>query len=595
MDPNHRKLLAEAQAHDRAQNSRQAVETYRQFLLLEPTHSDAWSSLAGHLLALGDPGEARIAASKAVQLSPQHLSARVNLGRALMRVQLLDDAEIQFLEVMKQDPSRMDAPLFLAECKLHRRDLPRAGIALKRADTLAAEPGRAPALLTHLAELWAIYSMGLADEHKVGEAEAACHAALRLRPQNLHAASSLANLRMSQGKLEEAENRLRGLVLTHPQNVDLRQQLIRCLTQRQEFIAADREIALLIAGHPGSLSVHRGILGTHYAFGRWREHASEIERFRILEPTSPYPDFHQSFADLLFGDFSGGWRRHEARFQIPKDDWPAYRCYAQPTWEGRSFAGRTLYVWSEQGFGDTMMFLRYLPQVKALGGRVVLEVHPPLLDLATTCAGVDLVVPLGGGWTEFDLQISLQSLPWIFHTEVATIPAEVPYLRPPATVPHRADLQEQLALAQEQVRIGLVWAGSPLHARDAERSLPADALAPLAALPGVTWYSLQQRREELPPLPNLISLAHLMTNFSDTAFVLSELDLLITVDTAVAHLAGALGVPTLLLLTYQPDYRWLLERSDSPWYPTFHLYRQPSYGDWTSVIHTVLEDLSTGA
>ena len=215
--------------------------------------------------------------------------------------------------------------------------------------------------------------------------------------------------------------------------------------------------------------------------------------------------------------------------------------------------------------------------------------------MAATCKGVDFVIPKGAPLPPFDLQSSLLSLPRIFRTELGTIPAEVPYLDVPGEVPHRQAILECLTLAQEHTRIGLVWAGTPGHGRDFERSLPATSLAPLAALPGVSWFSFQLGRQEVPPLPDLTSLAPLLRNFSDTAYGLSGMDLLITVDTSVAHLAGALGIPTLLLLSFQPDFRWMLDRDDSPWYPTLRLYRQPAYGDWGAVVQQVVDDLTQDA
>jgi hypothetical protein len=192
----------------------------------------------------------------------------------------------------------------------------------------------------------------------------------------------------------------------------------------------------------------------------------------------------------------------------------------------------------------------------------------------------------------FDLQASLMSLPWIFQTELASIPSKIPYLGIPEQVPHREALREELARALGSSKVGLVWAGGPGHARDNERSLPAASLAPLAALPGVAWFSFQLGRQEVPPLPNLVSLAPLLGNFSDTAHALKAMDLLITVDTSIAHLAGAMGITTLLLLAQQPDYRWMLDRNDSPWYPSLRLYRQPRYGDWEAVLQQVVRDLA---
>jgi hypothetical protein len=240
------------------------------------------------------------------------------------------------------------------------------------------------------------------------------------------------------------------------------------------------------------------------------------------------------------------------------------------------------------------MFARYIPRVKALGGRVILETQLPLLDVARTCKGVDEAFPQGASLPPFDLHASLLSLPWLLRTELHSIPAEIPYLDVPQQVPHKQAIAELLALAEthRKLRIGLVWAGNPDHKRDAERSIPAKALAPLAILPGVAWFSFQFDPRDSPPLPNLVPLSSMLGNFSDTAYALSGMDLVISVDTALAHLSGALGIPTLLLLAYQPDFRWLLGRDDSPWYPTMRLYRQPTFGDWGSVVQKLVADLN---
>ena len=173
--------------------------------------------------------------------------------------------------------------------------------------------------------------------------------------------------------------------------------------------------------------------------------------------------------------------------------------------------------------------------------------------------------------------------------------AEIPYLQVPGHVPNRQPLSEVLAASAGRIRIGLAWAGSPVHVRDKERSMPTAALEPLAALQGVAWHSFQFGPLEAVPLPGVIQLAPLLSTFSDSALAVAAMDLVITVDTALAHLAGALGIPTFLLLHAFPDWRWFLARQDSPWYPTMRIYRQPHPGDWESVLRQVLSDLNLGA
>jgi hypothetical protein len=237
------------------------------------------------------------------------------------------------------------------------------------------------------------------------------------------------------------------------------------------------------------------------------------------------------------------------------------------------------------------MFVRYAARVKALGGTVLVLAQRELADLVATCPGVDQVIAHLDPIPPYDLQVPLLSLPSIFKTDLGSIPGSIPYLGLPQRIPNRLAIAERLAGSAGQTRIGLAWAGSPTHTRDGERSLPPAALAPLGALPGVAWHCFQLGRTEPAPLPGLVDLAPLLSTFADTAYALSGMDLVICADTALAHLAGAMGIPTLILLAFGPDFRWLLHRDDTPWYPTARLYRQPVPGDWTTVIQRVLDDL----
>ena len=266
--------------------------------------------------------------------------------------------------------------------------------------------------------------------------------------------------------------------------------------------------------------------------------------------------------DLRMGRMLRGWERYEARWDCPDAKGP-YRNLSEPRWRGEPFPGKTLLIFFEQGLGDTFMFIRYAALAKARGGRVLLAPQAALAGMVATCPGVDEVVLPGAPMPHFDLQVPLLSLPWIFRTDLDSIPDAVPYLAVPSSVPNRQAITEVLARSEGQIRIGLVWAGNPDHKRDQARSINPVCLAPLAALPGVAWHSFHMGPEE-PPLAGVVSLHPLLSNFSDTAHALDSMDLLITVDTAMAHLAGAMGVPTLLLLDAFPDFRWMMGRSDSP-------------------------------
>ncbi|WP_448192961.1 tetratricopeptide repeat protein [Azospirillum sp. sgz301742] len=304
------------------------------------------------------------------------------------------------------------------------------------------------------------------------------------------------------------------------------------------------------------------------------------------------PDFaeaHEAHAHalLLLGRFKEGWAEYEWRWQVPSFPTERHR-FHQPFWTGQPLEGRTILVHSEQGLGDTLQFARYLPLLAERGATVVFQLlgsHRPLLRLMGSLSGVERVTVRGDSQPDFDLHVPLLSLPHRLGGDPQQLPPCVPYLEPPAGAAAR--WRERLAGARG-LRVGLVWAGRPEHANDAARSLALEALAPLLATPGVSWFSLQKgpAAEALAALPpgTVTDLAPDLDDFADTAAAMQALDLVISADTSPAHLAGALGVPVWVLLPHSPDWRWQLGREDSPWYPTMRLFRQPRTGAWEPVI-----------
>jgi hypothetical protein len=256
-----------------------------------------------------------------------------------------------------------------------------------------------------------------------------------------------------------------------------------------------------------------------------------------------------------------------------------------PRWQGESLVGKSLLVWMEQGFGDEIQFCRYLPLLKAQGAaHITLVCHPPLKTLLETLAGVDAVLAVDDEASELrphDYWSLLLSLPYQFRTDLGSIPAAIPYLAVPAAAGQRWAGR----LADAPINVGIVWQGNPRHLSDHERSLPSLAtLAPLWDIPGIRFVSLQKGRDEAATSPGqaIVALGPMLQDFAETAAVIAQLDLLISVDTAVVHLAGALGKPSWVLLpAYKTDWRWLRHRPDSPWYPgVMRLFRQRQRGDW---------------
>ncbi|HEV7665458.1 MAG TPA: tetratricopeptide repeat protein [Chloroflexota bacterium] len=329
-----------------------------------------------------------------------------------------------------------------------------------------------------------------------------------------------------------------------------------------------------------------------YAMGRSAEASATFETVLAREPDNAMAHLGIALAALIHGDFQRGWAEYEARWRY-KEYAPAQRGFTQPLWDGRPLDGRTILLHAEQGLGDTLQFVRYAPLLAGSGGRVVLECQPELKTLLDGVAGVDQVVARGETLPPFDVHAPLMSLPWLCGTGLETIPADSPYLR-------AAPVQTPRLPEDGRLRVGLVWAGSPGNKNDHQRSVSLTALAPLGGVEGVAFYSLQkgpqaeQLRNSPPGLP-LTDLGPRLHDFADTAAVLRQIDLLITVDTSVAHLAGALGIPTWLMLPFAPDFRWLLDRHDSPWYPSLRLFRQSHRGDWSGVLDRVtasLDDLA---
>ncbi len=305
--------------------------------------------------------------------------------------------------------------------------------------------------------------------------------------------------------------------------------------------------------------------------------------------------FVEASVRLYLGDFVGGWRGYEWRRGGAFT--PQRRRLEAPLWLGeQSLAGKTILLHAEQGFGDTIQFVRYAPLLAARGARVLLEVQPALVRLVSDMPGITTVLGRGAQLPPFDFHCPLPSLPLAFGTALATIPASGPYLAPP---PDSVGYWHA-RLPQGRPLIGLCWSGERAHDNDINRSMRLQALAPLLDLADVQFVSLQHdvRDVDVPLLAQragVVSIGQHFSDFADTAAAIAALDLVIAVDTAVAHLAGALGKPLFLLLPFAADFRWLRQRRDSPWYPTARLFRQPRFGDWASAVEAAREEVAKRA
>lgn len=300
---------------------------------------------------------------------------------------------------------------------------------------------------------------------------------------------------------------------------------------------------------------------------------------------------------LLKGEFDEGWREYHWRWQT-KEGKRYLRSFEQPEWRGEDIKGKKILVHAEQGFGDTLQFVRYMEQLQRLGACVIFEAPQPLERLLKTCQGIDYLIRRGEPIPTFDFHVPLLNIPGQLGTELNNIPAHIPYLH--STAELNGKWQGLLAALGEGYRVGIAWAGSAKHANDQSRSIPAQELALLSELKGVHWISLYK------PTPGysvskpegylrLIDWTRELHDYADTAALVDQLDLVVAVDTSVAHLAGALGKPVLILLPFVPDWRWLLQGERSPWYPTAELIRQGRNEKWSDVLKKVVDRINKKA
>jgi tetratricopeptide (TPR) repeat protein len=331
-------------------------------------------------------------------------------------------------------------------------------------------------------------------------------------------------------------------------------------------------------------------------FGDWAGSLAAFEATLECDPEHVDARWNRALALLRRGDVEQGFRDYEWRFRRRA---PAPRACAQPVWDGRPLAGERLLVWAEQGLGDMLQFLRFVPELAARGARVMLEVPPSLCGLAQRLPGVDSVHVQGDSPPDFEKHVALMSLPFVLGKRADELAPAGPYLRadPAEATNARRRLRPRGSKAERELAVGLVWAAGPALRNAGERSPGLAALRDLFEVPAVRWFSLQKGagRDELArgaPASSFVDLDDAIADFDDTAAIVENLDLVVTCDTSVAHLAGALGKPTWVLLPSTPDWRYGLGDDSTPWYPGMRLFRQTARGDWRGVCARVRNALA---
>jgi hypothetical protein len=377
-----------------------------------------------------------------------------------------------------------------------------------------------------------------------------------------------------------------------PDNPELHYNLGNCRYAAGDLTGAMAAFSAALARQPAHFNARINLGLVQRDLGHTDEALAEFDRAIALRPDQPVAHWNRALSLLLAGDYERGWPAYEWRWHATGMQ---PRMVDKPLWNGAPLDGRTILLHAEQGLGDTIQFMRYAPMVAGAGGRVILEVQAPLKRLCERLDGVKTVIARGDELPRFDCHAPLMSLPALFGTTLDAIPNPVPYLSAPES--GKRALAAALAGPSGIKSIGLVWGGNSARQGDAARSCRARDLLPLTTLRSVRLFSLQKgspHAEQVDDLPGVIELGPVLDDMADTAFVISRLDLVISVDTATAHLAGALGRPVWTMLAFAADWRYLLHRSDNLWYPTMKLFRQAKPGDWDGVVARVREALASG-
>jgi tetratricopeptide (TPR) repeat protein len=551
--PTFDELLAQAKAHHRAGQLREAAQIYRQLLETDSAHVETLCLLGSACDALGKPQEAANWLRQAVRLQGDNAETRNYLGAVLAEQGLLDEAIVHFQQA----------------CRLRPDSVP---VANNLRDARAARHNQ--------------QGLSLAAAGKHDHAAACYRQALAEHPDYGPALINLGNVLKELGQVDEAVACYRRVLELAPDSAEAHHNLGLVAKDRGSYDEAAAHYRRALALKPDSAQAHYGLALVLVLQNKLAEAEACYRSALTLAPTDANAHFGLACVLLAEGRFAEGWPQYEWR---PKREGLETTPFDQPRWTGSPLAGRTILLRCEQGFGDALQFIRYADLLKRQGGRVIVECRPQLSRLLATCAGVDEVVIRGQALPPFDVYAPLASVPGIVGTSQQNIPADVPYLAPDA----RLVARWRQELDQERgLRVGIAWQGNPGHDGDCYRSFPLARLAGIAAMRGVRLYSLQMGAgvEQLSALAGtwpIIDLGDRLGDFYNTAAIFSNLDLVITCDSAPAHLAGALGVRVWLALAYSCDWRWMLERTDSPWYPTMRLFRQSSPSDWDGVFREI--------
>ncbi len=528
----------------------EAIANYQRALALRPTYAEAHNNMGFALSHRGKPDAAILCFQQAVRLKSNYFEAYHNLGNTLSDQGRFDEAVAAYNEAIRIRPDEARVLKCLA-ITLSRQD---------KFDQAIATFQRAVKLRPDFADAWNDLGITLARQSKHSQAIDAYREAIKFRPDYPEAFNNMGNALRSLGRFDES---------------------LDCYKKA-------------IALRPNYADAHNNLGIAFSEIGQFDEAVSSYTRCLELRPSHVDAHMNRALTWLRKGDYAQGWAEYEWRW---KKRSLTNRPLIQPQWNGFPLEGRTILLITEQGFGDVMQFIRYMPILKAQGARVIFECPEKLIKLVSKCPGIDVLIPQGAPIPHYDVYAPLLTIPGLVGTSLERIPNRVPYLHPE---PELVEKWRKEVSGFDGFKVGINWQGNTKYAGDFHRSIPLKFFEPLGRVPGVRLFSLQKNEgvEQLQQIAGKFEVTEFGSRldvdtgpFMETAALMTCLDLFITSDTAVAHLAGALGVPVWMALSTTPDWRWLSKREDNPWYPTMRIFRQQKFMDWTPVFDRIAIEL----
>lgn len=552
----------------------EAYDDYCKAIALNSNYAEAYynrgilhEKFSRHLEALRDY-------DKAIEIRPNYTNAYNNRGNVLKALNRFEQALLDYEQAIKLNPRHSEAHynrgVILNELKRYQDALNSYHQAIVINDNYTDAYNNCGNIVMQL--------------KRFEEALSCFQKAIEINPNYAYAYNGQGNVLMELKRFDEALLSYEKAIALNANSSDAFNGKSNVLQELNRF-----ENAITINPDSADTNANRGLA---QGMQKFNEALNDFDKAIALDPEKADPYWNKALLKILMGEYAEGWRLYEYR-RHRNGQKEYYPDYPQPLWLGQeSIGNKVLYIYPEQGLGDFIQFFRYIPLVEQLGASVILRVPAPLIEMIKSMGLNARIVKNHEEVDAFDLHCPIMSLPLAFKTTLENIPNPMPYLFADAAKRHhwKNKIAESTSL-----KVGLVWSGSKDHKKDHDRSLRLEQLKPLFDLP-VAFYSLQKEvREEdqatLSQLSQIQQYSQELNDFSDTAAMVDNLDLIISVDTSVAHLAGAMAKNVWILISYLPDYRWMLDREDSPWYPTARLFRQPKIGDWESVIGNVKQAL----